>query len=60
MDDVLTSKEAARRLGYSLDHLYRLLKAETIKGRRWGREWMIPRSEIERVRALQDDHGRLR
>jgi len=57
---MLTTKQAAERLGYSVDHVYRLLKARVIRGRRWGREWMIPTDEVQRVKALQDDHGRLR
>ena len=60
MEGVLTAKDAAERLGYSLDHVYRLLKKGTLHGRRWGREWMISIEEIERIKALQDEHGRLR
>ncbi len=59
MKDVLTAQEAADALGYNVDHLYRLLKDGTVKGQRLGREWMITREEVQRVRALQDEHGRI-
>lgn len=47
-------------LGYHLNHLYRLLRSGVVKGKRWGgKVWMIERSEVERVKALQDEYGRL-
>ena len=59
MKSVLTAQEAAEALGYNVDHLYRLLKDGTVKGQRLGREWMISRDEVQRVKALQDEHGRV-
>ena len=58
--DVMTAKEAAAQLGYHLDYLYRLLQQGKVHGRRWGREWMIDAEEVRRVKALQDEYGRLR
>lgn len=60
MSGKLTAAEAAKELGYHLNYLYALLKDQTIKGEKWGgRIWMIDRREVERIKAAQDDHGRL-
>jgi excisionase family DNA binding protein len=57
--DVLTAEQAARELGYHLNHLYRMLANGTIKGKKWANAWMIERSEVERIKAMQTEHGRL-
>ena len=59
MDRPLTAQEAADALGYTTDHLYRLLKEGTIQGRRFGQAWMIDHQEVERVKSLQGPKGRL-
>jgi excisionase family DNA binding protein len=59
MEDKLTAQQAANALGYHINYLYRLLKEGRVKGTRWGREWIIDRVEIERIRSLQDEHGKL-
>lgn len=59
MDRPLTVSEAAERLDYHPDHLRRLLRAGTVKGERAGLVWLIPRQEVERVKALQGPGGRL-
>lgn len=59
MEQKLTAQQAAEALGYHINYLYRLLKEGEVKGQRWGREWMIDRAEVARVRSLQDEHGRL-
>lgn len=58
VSDKLTAHEAADRLGYSVRHLRKLLKLGAIEGERFNRVWMIERSEVARVKALQDAHGR--
>ena len=60
MEGMVTAKEAAQQLGYSRRHVYRLLKDGKMQGQQWAREWMIPEAEIRRLKALQDEHGRLR
>ena len=58
--DFLTAEQAARELGYHLNHLYRLLKSETVRGEKLaGKVWMISPQEVRRVKSLQDEHGRL-
>ena len=60
MAENLTAQQAADILGYHINHLYRLLKDGTIKGTRWGgKVWMIDRAEVVRIKALQDEYGRL-
>ena len=60
VNDFLTAEQAAKELGYHLNHLYRLLSDGTVTGEKWsGKAWMISRQEVERVKALQDEHGRV-
>jgi len=59
MDDYLTTNKAARILGYHPDHLRRLLRDGTIEARKFGRDWLIDRQEVERIKALQGPGGRL-
>ena len=59
MNELLTTQQAAKELGYHTHHLYKLLRSGTIKAQQFNRVWMIPRSEIERIKALQGPGGRL-
>lgn len=57
--DKLTAQETADALGYHVDHVYRLLRLGAIEGELLqGKVWLIDREEVERVKALQDEHGR--
>ena len=58
-DKEITAQETAKQLGYHPHHVYRLLSNGAIKGRRFNRVWIIKQSEVDRVKALQDEHGRL-
>lgn len=59
MERPLTVPEAAKLLDYHPDHLGRLLRAGTVKGERVGGRWLIPRQEVDRIKALQGEGGRL-
>jgi excisionase family DNA binding protein len=59
MSEPLTADQAAKELGYHLNYLYSLLKEGTVQGRKFGRDWMISRQEVERIKALQGPGGRL-
>jgi excisionase family DNA binding protein len=59
MENILTAEQAARELDYSKDHLYRLIKKGIVRGQKFGRDWMIDRQEVERVKTLQGKGGRL-
>jgi excisionase family DNA binding protein len=58
-DTKLTAKETAQELGYHINHVYRLLAQGVMNGDRLGNYWLIDRDEVERLKALQDEHGRL-
>jgi excisionase family DNA binding protein len=58
MSDRLTTEEAAQELGYHIKHVQKLLRDGVICGEKFGRTWMVPRSEVERIRALQSPGGR--
>jgi excisionase family DNA binding protein len=55
----LTVQEAAEQLGYHPDYVRQLLRAGRIKGEQIGQVWLIDRQEVERIKALQSDKGRL-
>ncbi len=59
MGDKLTAGEVAKELGYHVNHVYRLLKQGKLKGQQFNRVWIIDRREVERIKAQQDEHGRL-
>jgi excisionase family DNA binding protein len=58
MSDKLTVAEAAELLGYHENHVRRLLRSGVIKAEQFSRIWIIDRSEVERVKALQSKGGR--
>lgn len=58
-EDMITPQETAEILGYHLNHVYRLLKQGKIKGEKKYRVWLIDREEVIRLKAMQDEHGRL-
>lgn len=43
----ITSKEAAERLGYTVQHLRRLLRQGAIEGRKVGRDWMVRERSVK-------------
>lgn len=59
MSEPLTAEQAAEELGYTLNHVYKLLRAGKIQARRFGQAYLIDRQEVERVKALQSAKGRL-
>jgi len=57
MDRPLTASEAARQLGYHVEHLYRLLKRGKVRGEKVGTQWFIEEKEVERVLQLKREGG---
>jgi len=56
--DELTAAEACRRLGITLDSLYRLVYAARLPARKEGRCWRIPESAVaERLRKRGEPNG---
>ncbi len=58
MSDRLTAQQAAELLGYHIDHVYRLLRSDELRGEQFNRVWIIPRSEVDKVLRLREEHGR--
>ena len=56
--DKMSPQEAADKLSYHIDHVYRLLRSGKMKGIKKYRVWLIDRSEVERIQNEQDEHGR--
>jgi excisionase family DNA binding protein len=52
MDREMTAVEACRRLGVSLDYLYRLLYAQKLPARKTNKTWRISAAAVEE-RALR-------
>ena len=57
-EDAFTVDEAAARLGVSHRRLGQLLATGEIAGERFGRQWLIPAAEIERVSVRLQPVGR--
>ena len=58
MDEKVTTEQAAQELGYHLKHVQRLLRQGIMRGEKFGRTWIIDRSEVERIKAAQSEKGR--
>jgi excisionase family DNA binding protein len=60
LNEELTAAEACRRLGITLDALYRLVYAARLPARKEGRCWRIPASAVEqRLTAREKPVGTL-
>jgi len=49
-DELLTTKQAAQRLGLSSDHVRRLLEQGKIQGKKVGRDWVVLSLDYKRKR----------
>ena len=58
MTERLTARQVADLLGYHIKHVHRLLRNGDLQGDRFGRTWIIDRSEVEEVLRLRAQHGR--
>ena len=56
MEDVMTTKEAAKILGIAPESVARLVKQGTLKGERFGHAWMVYRSSVEQY--LERNQGK--
>lgn len=54
----VTSREAARSLGYTIQHVRRLVREKRLDGMKLGRDWLVLRSSIEAF-ALREELLRL-
>jgi len=59
--ELVTPREAARRLGIHEESLRRLLRTGTLRAQKIGQQWFIGRSELEIFAAAYDPKtGKLR
>jgi len=58
MSDKLTTEQTAAMLGYHIGHVQRMLRRGKLQGEKFGRTWIIPRVEVERVKAARSPGGR--
>jgi excisionase family DNA binding protein len=42
-----TAVEAARKLGISLDYIYRMLLTGKLQGQKLGKQWRVPAAAVE-------------
>ncbi len=49
-EDYLTSAEAAKKLGFSADHVRKLLLQGKLRGKKIGRNWIISTREVAKVK----------
>jgi excisionase family DNA binding protein len=52
-----TTKEAAERLGLEVSHVRRLLEEGKIRGKKWGRDWMVTSLDYQRKRRPKTRKG---
>lgn len=45
--DFLTTAEVAKILGYTIQHTRLLIRVSKIRGSKLGRDWLIPRQEVD-------------
>lgn len=59
MEDKLTVGQAAIALRYHPNHIRRLIRQGVMTAAKFGQFWIIDVKEVERVKSLQDEYGRL-
>ena len=52
-DEYLTSFEAAKRLGFSPDHVRRLVRAGKIRAVKLGHNWLILEKDLKDIKRLR-------
>jgi len=56
-DDWITTDEAAEIIGVSSHQVRHLLRSDTLRGKRFGRSWMVERRSAEAYAALERKPG---
>ncbi|MDT8370210.1 MAG: helix-turn-helix domain-containing protein [Longimicrobiales bacterium] len=47
----MTSIEAAHQLGYTVQHVRRLIRQGSLEGQKLGRDWVVDERSVERMLA---------
>jgi excisionase family DNA binding protein len=53
--DYVSSQDAADRLGYTRQHVRRLIRQKRLDGRKVGRDWIVLASSVERYLAEREN-----
>ncbi len=59
-ENLLTIAETAKLLGYTQQHVRRLVAAGELAGEKLGRDWVISRASVEDYRARIGPEGKKR
>ena len=51
----LTTKDAAELLGYTVQHVRRLIREGRLQGRRLGRDWIVDKESVDRYVASREN-----
>ena len=57
MDKWMSTKEAEEYTGYSRSHIRRLLINELVKGRKFGRDWVTTKEDLDKYLATNPRPG---
>jgi excisionase family DNA binding protein len=57
VENQLTVKQAAERLGLSTGRIHALIRGGRLHAEKFGRDWMIAPTELERFAALPRQEG---
>lgn len=55
MTDLITSADAARQLGYTVQHVRRLVRQGTLVGVKMGRDWVVQQTSVEELAARREN-----
>lgn len=55
MTDLITSADAAKQLGYTVQHIRRLVRQGTLLGEKMGRDWVVQQSSVEEFMAHREN-----
>ena len=53
MGDFITTKEAAKKLGVTVRRVQALIKAGRLSAQKMGRDWIIRKTDLDKVRVRQ-------
>ena len=49
--ELISSSEAAKRLGYTVQHVRRLIRNGSLTGSKLGRDWLVDESSVNQLLA---------
>jgi excisionase family DNA binding protein len=55
MTDLITSADAARQLGYTVQHVRRLMRQGILSGVKMGRDWLVQQCSVQELMARREN-----